>query len=254
MSQWIASSDQRVAWLSLNEDDGDFTRFLTYLVAALRTVVPPVGDAAVRLLQSERAPQRDSLLTLLLNDIAAIPHKLVLVLDDYHAVNGREIDSALAFLLAHLPPQMHLVIATREDPQLPLASLRARAQLNELRITDLRFNFEEAAEFLRHMMGLNLSAEDIAALESRTEGWIAGLQMAALSMQGADRHWCVHPSLHRQPSFCTGLPCRRSLTATVGKRSDLSAPYVDSRPPLRFAVRCSDVRRFRSWSSDDRGD
>jgi LuxR family maltose regulon positive regulatory protein len=123
-------------------------------------------------------------LTVLLNDLITIKDPFVLVLDDYHVIDAKPIDQALTFLLDHLPPQMHLVIATREDPQLPLARLRARSQLTELRATDLRFTPSEASEFLNQAMGLSLSAEDIAALEDRTEGWIAGLQLAALSMQG----------------------------------------------------------------------
>ena len=135
-------------------------------------------------LQSPQPPPTESILTALLNEIAAIPDNFVLVLDDYHVIDAKPVDEALTFLLEHLPPQMHLVIATREDPHLPLARLRARGQLTELRAADLRFTPAEAAEFLNQVMGLNLSAEDIAALETRTEGWIAGLQLAALSMQG----------------------------------------------------------------------
>ena len=127
-----------------------------------------------------------STLTALLNDIAAIPNDVVLVLDDYHVLDARPVDDALAFLVEHLPPQLHLVIATREDPALPLARLRARGQLTELRATDLRFTPSEAAEFLNQVMGLDLTADDIAALETRTEGWIAGLQLAAISLQGRD--------------------------------------------------------------------
>ena len=135
-------------------------------------------------LQSPQPPPTESILTTLLNEIAAIPDNFILVLDDYHVIDSKPVDQALTFLLEHLPPQMHLVITTREDPSLPLARLRARGQLTELRAADLRFTPAEAAEFLNQMMGLNLSAEDIAALETRTEGWIAGLQLAALSMQG----------------------------------------------------------------------
>ncbi len=135
-------------------------------------------------LQSPQPPSIESILTTLLNEIATIPDNFVLVLDDYHVIDSKPVDEALTFLLEHLPPQMHLVIATREDPSLPLSRLRARGQLTELRAADLRFTPAEAAEFLNQVMGLNLSAEDIAALETRTEGWIAGLQLAALSMQG----------------------------------------------------------------------
>ena len=137
-------------------------------------------------LQSPQPPPTESILTTLLNEITAIPDNFILVLDDYHVIDSEPVDHALTFLLDHLPPQMHLVITTREDPSLPLARLRARGQLTELRAADLRFTPAEAAEFLNQMMGLNLSAEDIAALETRTEGWIAGLQLAALSMQGRE--------------------------------------------------------------------
>ena len=135
-------------------------------------------------LQSPQPPPIESILTALLNEITTIPDNFILVLDDYHLIDSKPVDNALTFLLEHLPPQMHLVITTREDPNLPLARLRARNQLTELRAADLRFTPSEAAEFLNQVMGLNLSAEDIAALEARTEGWIAGLQLAALSMQG----------------------------------------------------------------------
>jgi LuxR family maltose regulon positive regulatory protein len=172
-----------VAWLSLDTGDSDPTRFLTYLVAALQTVAPTVGAGVAGVLQSPQPPPVEALLTTLLNEISTIPDNFLLVLDDYHMLDAPPIDTALTFLLDHLPPRMHLVIATREDPALPLARLRARGQLTELRASDLRFTPAEAAAFLNQMMGLNLAADDIAALEQRTEGWIAGLQLAALSMQ-----------------------------------------------------------------------
>ncbi len=174
----------KVAWLSLDEGDNDPTRFLTYFVAALQTIAADIGNGVLGMLQSPQPPPTESILTALLNEITTIPDNFVLVLDDYHVIDATPIDNALAFLLEHLPPQMHLVIATREDPQLPLARLRVQGQLTELRATDLRFTPSEAAEFLNQVMGLSLSAEDIAALETRTEGWIAGLQLAAISMQG----------------------------------------------------------------------
>src|SRR5205085_11088361 len=136
------------------------------------------------MLQSPQAPPTESILTTLLNEITAIPDNFVLILDDYHVIDAKPMDHALTYHLEHLPPQMHLFIATREDPQLPLARLRARDQLTELRVSDLRFTPSEAAEFLNQGMGLNLSAEDVTALEVRTEGWIAGLQLAAISLQG----------------------------------------------------------------------
>ncbi len=184
VSEWVAGCGQPVAWLSLDEGDNDPTSFLAYLVAALQTIAANIGNGVLAILQSPQPPSIESILTTLLNEITTIPDHFVLVLDDYHVIDSKPVDEALTFLLKHLPPQMHLVITTREDPQLPLARLRARGQLTELRATDLRFTLSEAAEFLNQLMGLNLSEEDIAALETRTEGWIAGLQLAAISMQG----------------------------------------------------------------------
>src|ERR687893_756199 len=183
VGEWVAGVERPAAWLSLDEGDNDPTRFLTYLVAALQTVAPDIGESVLGVLGSPQPPPTESLLTALLNETTTVPDDFVLVLDDYHVVDARAIDDALVFLLEHLPPRMHLVIATREDPHLPLARLRARGQLTELRASDLRFTLSEAAEFLNSVMGLGLSAEDIAALESRTEGWIAGLQLAALYMR-----------------------------------------------------------------------
>jgi len=184
VSEWIASCGKPVAWLSLDEGDNDPARFLSYLVAALQTIKTGIGEGFLAALQSPEPPQAETILTTLLNEISVIPEHFLLFLDDYHLIDSQPVDQSLTFLVEHQPPQMHLVIATREDPSLPLSRLRARNQLTELRAADLRFTPAEAAEFLNQMMGLNLSTEDIAALETRTEGWIAGLQLAALSMQG----------------------------------------------------------------------
>jgi len=184
VSEWVAGCKLRVAWLSLDEGDNDLTCFLTYLVTALQTVTMKLGEGVLVILQSPQPPSIESILTILLNEINTIPENFVLVLDDYHVLDSKPVDNALTFLIEHLPPQMHLVIATREDPHLPLTRLRVSGQLTELRAADLRFTPVEAAEFLSRVMSLNLSAEDIASLENRTEGWIAGLQLAAISMQG----------------------------------------------------------------------
>jgi len=135
-------------------------------------------------LQSLEEINVEVVLTILLNEIAGFPDDVVLILDDYHTIESRLIDDALTYILDNLPAQMHLIIATREDPGFPLARLRARGQLTELRAADLRFTVSEAAEFLNLTMRLDLSADDIVALETRTEGWIAGLQLAAISLQG----------------------------------------------------------------------
>ncbi len=191
VSEWLAGGERRepkvrAAWLALDEGDNDPARFLAYFVAALQTIKPKFGEGIYAALQSPQPPPTELILTVLLNEIAALPDHFVFVLDDYHAIDSIPVDQLLAFLVEHQPPQMHLVIATREDPPIPLARLRARGQLTELRAADLRFTPDEAAEFLNRVMGLTLSAEDIAALETSTEGWIAGLQLAALSMQGRD--------------------------------------------------------------------
>ena len=189
VSEWVAHSGRTTAWLSLDEGDSDPTRFLSYLIEALRTVLPKLGEEARKLLQESQPPPIEAVLTSLLNEITAFPDPFLFVLDDFHTIDSRAVDEALNFLVEHLPPQLHLVITTREDPALPIPRLRARRQLTELRAADLRFTPVEAAEFLDQVMGLNLSTEDLAALEDRTEGWIAGLQLAALSIQG---HQDVH--------------------------------------------------------------
>jgi LuxR family maltose regulon positive regulatory protein len=184
VSEWLASCASRAAWLSLDEGENDLTRFLTYIVAALQTLEPTLGAALLKVLQSPQALSIEALLTGLLNDIATLADDFILVLDDYHVIEAQPVDHALTFLLEHLPPQMHLVIATREIPHLPLARFRARGFLTELRAADLQFTSAEAAEFLTQTMGLRLADDDIIALEARTEGWIAGLQFAAISLQG----------------------------------------------------------------------
>jgi len=184
VSEWLAGCGRPAAWLSLDEGDSDPTRFLRYFVAALQTIAAHIGAGLSDVLQSPQPLPIEATLTVLLNEIAAIPDHFILVLDDYHVIDAQPIDDILLFVLEHLPAQMHLAITTREDPQLPLARLRVRGQLTELRAADLRFTPREADTFLTQGMGLNLSEEDITALETRTEGWVAGLQLAALSLQG----------------------------------------------------------------------
>lgn len=184
VSEWASRCGRPTAWLSLDEGDNDPIRWLTYLIAALRTVAPDLGESALGALQAPQPPPPAWVLTSLVNELTTLPHGIVLVLDDYHLIDAQPVDEALAFLLDHLPPQVHLVIASREDPPLPLARLRTRGQLGELRAADLRFSAAEAAEVLNKLTGLSLSASDVAALEERTEGWIAGLQLAAISLRG----------------------------------------------------------------------
>ncbi|MDQ3905670.1 MAG: helix-turn-helix transcriptional regulator, partial [Actinomycetota bacterium] len=186
VSEWVAGCVRPTAWLSLDQGENDPARFLLYLVAAVQTIAPTAGTGLIGALQAPQPPPTEVTLTALLNDISSVPNEFALVLDDYHVLDAKPVDDALTFLLEHLPPRMHLVITTREDPQLPLARLRARGQLTELRAADLRFTAAEAAAFLTEVMGLSLAAADITTLEDRTEGWIAGLQLAALSMRGRE--------------------------------------------------------------------
>jgi ATP/maltotriose-dependent transcriptional regulator MalT len=188
LSHWVkqTAAHAHFAWLSLDEGDNDLARFLTYFVAALQTINSKVGDGALVALQSPGAVKTETILISLLNDVAAIPDELILVLDDYHEIDSQQIDRAIIYLLDHLPAQMHLVISSRIDPSLYLSRLRARGQMIEIRADDLRFTPDEAEEFLVRVMGFALSMQDVVALEARTEGWITGLQLAALSMRSSD--------------------------------------------------------------------
>jgi LuxR family maltose regulon positive regulatory protein len=186
LTAWLAAGDTQdrsVAWLSLDQSDRQPATFWTYVITALQTAVPGVGAGVLPLLQSTQPPI-ETVLAAVLNELSVVPNEVDLVLDDYHLVDGPDVRVGMTFLLEHLPPQIHLVISSRADPALPLARLRARGELVEVRAADLRFTPDEVASYLNDVIGLDLAAQDIAALEGRTEGWIAALQLAALSMQG----------------------------------------------------------------------
>ncbi len=191
------SGNPRFAWLSLDEGDNDLTCFLSYLVAALQTIKGDVGHGLLAWFQSLEAINVDLVLTTLLNKIIEVAGDVVLILDDYHVIESLAVNRVITFLLDHLPPNMHLVVAGRIDPSLSLSRLRAHGQMIEIRAHDLRFTPGEAAVFLNKVMGLELSVQDIAALEKRTEGWIAGLQLAALSMQGLERGSAIIDFINR---------------------------------------------------------
>lgn len=185
----------RFGWLSLDESDNDPVQFLGYLLTALQEIIPGVGDSALALLRSPQLPSVDSVLIPILNEIAALSDHgalhsccYLLVLDDYHVINAQAVHDFLIFFVDHLPRSVHLAICSRADVPWSLSRLRAGGQITELRSADLRFSTEEVSEFLNRVMQLNLSAENLLALEERTEGWIAGLQLAALSMLGLDDH------------------------------------------------------------------
>ncbi len=186
LSEWLRQADRPVTWLSLDDGDNDPTRFLAYLIAALQKIDPAIGQSAQATLQATHPLPMESLLTTLINDIVAAAEPFILVLDDYHVIETPAIHQAVSFLLDHMPPLdqgMHLVVATRADPPLPLARLRGRGQLTELHAAELRFTSSEAGVYFNDTMALDLSAEHVAALEQRTEGWIVGMQLAALSLQ-----------------------------------------------------------------------
>jgi LuxR family maltose regulon positive regulatory protein len=172
------------SWLSLDKYDDDPNRFWQYLLAALESAIPGIGASTQPLLLTTPLPPPPVLLTGLLNNLADLSQPIVLVIDDYHVIASQPIHEGLDFLLEHAPPQLHLVLMTRADPPLALPRLRARHLLNEIRVADLRFKVAETAVFLREVMDIPLSAGDVAALEARTEGWITGLQLAAISLQG----------------------------------------------------------------------
>jgi len=186
VTEWIPHSPRCVCWYSLDEADNDLPRFLTYLIAALQMLKADFGRDALVALQAPQPPPIETLLTALVNEITQTLPEFALVLDDYHLIQLQAIHTAIAFLLNNLPPPLHLILTSRADPPLPLARLRVRGQLTELRAADLRFTLDEATTFFQQIKALPLPAAQIKELETRTEGWSAGLQLAALSLQGLD--------------------------------------------------------------------
>ncbi len=186
ISVWLSQNKRSTAWLSLDEEDLDLARFIRYLVAGIQSIDSKIGEAVLKALSSPQPPSTESILTSLINEIAQVMEDFIFVLDDYHLINGSPINEVLSFLIEHLPSQMHLVIITREDPGLPLARLRVKNQLSELRISELRFSSDEVKTFLNLTTNQQFSNEDIQAIEARTEGWIASLQLAALSMRQSE--------------------------------------------------------------------
>ncbi|MCJ7534483.1 MAG: LuxR C-terminal-related transcriptional regulator [Anaerolineales bacterium] len=184
LAEWIWSSDKSFSWLSLDDGDNNLKRFFTYLIAALQQIDESIGEGILPILEATSDPPIEPLITLLINNIVSIEKEFSFVLDDYHLITNEEIHNAISFLLERLPPNAHIVISGRVDPPITISRLRARDQMTEVRPNDLRFIESEGRIFLNDVSDLDLSPEDIAALLSRTEGWITGLQLAALSMQG----------------------------------------------------------------------
>ncbi|MFO7635551.1 MAG: hypothetical protein R6W76_23595, partial [Caldilinea sp.] len=240
LSEWASSVQHPVAWLSLDPADNEFARFWSYTMAALQTVLPPLHNGAATLADEPGDPtHHQTALVHLINTIAeTATDRFGMVFDDLHVITEPHINDALVFLVDNLPPQMHLMLTSRADPPWPLARLRARGELSEIRADDLRFTATEAAAFLNDVMALALAPDDIAALEERTEGWIAGLQMAALSMRGRDdlsgfiqslsgshrfiMDYLVEEVLERQPPTVRDFLLRTSIL------DQLSAPLCDA--------------------------
>lgn len=186
LSIWVNENDLPCGWLSLDVEDNDHSLFLNYLINTLGSIAPQAGQVSLSMLQSPQLATIESILTALINDLSTIPNDIFIVLDDYHLIDDRDVHTALTYLLDHLPSQVHFIISSRSDPPLPLSRLRARDQLVEIRQSDLRMTSEEASAFLQQSMGLDISVEQVNALEQRTEGWVAGLQFAALSMRSKE--------------------------------------------------------------------
>jgi len=189
ISSWVhglnerSQTTPRTGWLSLEDDENDLVRFMSYFVAACQTIDRSIGQTVLPLLDMPQLPSANHLMTLLINDLTNLPEQSVLVLNDYHSIHHPDITIAVAYFLEHLPTHFHLIVATREEPHLPVARLRVQGQITEIRLDELRFTVEETTAFFNQTMGIRLNDEDIATLETRTEGWIAGLQMAALSLR-----------------------------------------------------------------------
>ena len=290
LSEWISGSKGRgrFAWISLDEGDNDLTRFWSYAITALQTLEPTIGQAALEVLQAAQAqpPSLELLLISLVNDVTSYIEDnghYILVLDDYHSLTTGSIHDSLDFLLSHLPPNLRIIISSREDPPLSISLLRGRGQLNEIRAADLRFTPEETAEFLNEVMGLQLSDNDILALEDRTEGWITGLQMAAFSLQGQtdseahdfvssftgdDRYiadYLLDQVLHRQAPYIQhfllqtsilGRLCGPLCDAVMGDRgrsqgTQPEASFLDSQQVLDYLERTGlfliPLDNYRQW-------
>ena len=208
VADWARSDERPVAWLSLDAGDDDPARFWRHVVAALDRARPGIGELARPLLGPPTPPSFEGLVTSLINELAAQPgeDEMVLVLDDYHLIDSQLVHSSVGLLVEHLPPGLHLVLASRSDPPLPLARLRAGGQLAELRIGELRFTAAEAAALMRESAGVDLPGPAVAALAARTEGWVAGLAVGrpVLGEAGGSRR--LRGGIQRQPSLCPGLP------------------------------------------------
>jgi LuxR family maltose regulon positive regulatory protein len=265
---WVHRHKIPVAWFSLDKGDNDPLHFLTYVILGLQSLEAGTGEAALTMLQSPQPPPIESILINLLNDVIRIPADIALILDDYHSVDAREIHDMMAFMLESLPEQMHIVIATRSDPPLSLARVRSQNLLTELRAADLSFSADETTNLFNQSLSLHLSTRDIQVLETRTEGWIAGLQLAALSLQGRkdpsdfikgfkgdNRYiadYLLEEVLNRQPGHLRNFLLQTSILARLGDslcdavtRQENSRQVLDTLEKANmFVIPLDDRRRW----------
>ena len=239
-----AADDHGVAWVSLDERDRAPRRSGPTCSLALDRAVPGSGAAALTLLQSGQAPV-ETVLAGVVNELSVHPGEVTVVLDDYHLADGVDVATGMTFLVDHLPPQLRLVISTRADPALPLSRLRARGELVEIRAADLRFTGEEVSGYLNDAQRLDLTAADLAALEARTEGWVAALQLAALSLRDRDDPSRLHRRVRRRRPVRRRLPRRRGAQPAARRRTPLPARHLDPRSADRVALRRGQPARRR---------
>ena len=265
---WIHQKKIPVAWLSVDQGDNDPVNFFTYVIAGLQTLEVGIGKAALTLLQIPQPPPIESILINLINDLIRIPTDVALVLDDYHLVDVKPIHDMIAFLLDHMPTQFHIILATRSDPPLPLARIRSHNQMTELRAADLGFTADETSILFNKSLNLRISTEDIHLLETRTEGWIAGLQLAALSLsghkdpshfinafKGDNRYiadYLIEEVLNRQPEHSRNFLLQTSILGRLsGSLCDAVTKQENSRQMLialekanLFVIPLDDERRW----------
>ena len=237
LGEWLADmpADRQVAWLSIDPADNDPANFWTYVVAALQQAVPGAGSTAMALIGSPPLPT-ELLVTTVVNELAEASGDVWLVLDDYHLVDGPDVRDGMAFLLEHFPPHVHLVISSRADPLSRLLGWRARGELVEIRAADLRFTPDEVATYLNDVIGLDLAAETVAALEARTEGWVAALQLAAISMQGRDGHQRIHRPFAGNDRYIVDYLVEEVLAQQSDPVREFLLAHGGSRPAHRAAL------------------
>ncbi|MCI0695627.1 hypothetical protein L0337_26950 [candidate division KSB1 bacterium] len=268
LGEWIPCSERCVTWVSLDKNDNDPIRFWHYVIAALQMLQSNLGKNTQALLDSPAPPSFETSLTSLVNEITTFPDAFVLVLDDYHVIAAQPIHDGLAFLLEHLPRNMHVIITGRSDPALPLSRWRARREMTELRAHDLRFTLAESTAFPNEVMKIGLIEEDVAALDSRTEGWIAGLQLAALSVHGRDDisafiqaftgddryilDYLVEEVFQRQPETIQ-IFCKKRSAPGKTKGTGTSSPPCGRRAPSLLLVKAMQPMHWnaakRLWDS-----